>query len=165
MFWRLGSREFSARRVPELRADLRALADRQIAPGLAALDGERAVGWVGLGPRGEFDRLTRSRTIPRLDGDAVWSIVCFAVSRAARGRGVGSALLEAATEYAAAHGARVLEAYPVDVRAGGGLAAASAFTGTLAMFERAGFTVESETSSTAGGHPRVVVRRTLATSR
>ena len=164
MSWRLGSKEFSGRRVPELRGELRALADRPIAPGLVALDGERAVGWVGLGPRGEFERLTRSRTIPRLGGNDVWSIVCFAVSRSARGRGVGVALLDAAVEYAAASGARMLEAYPVDGPDGGVLAAASAFTGTLPMFERAGFAVASETTSTAGGHPRVVVRRLRSTS-
>jgi hypothetical protein len=49
-------------------------------------------------------------------------------------------LLDAAVEYAAQHGARLLEAYPVDT-GGRRLPAASAYKGTVEMFERAGFRV------------------------
>ena len=163
MFWRLRSTDFSSRRVAELREGLRELVDRPVPPGLVALDDGRAVGWASLGPRDEFERLARSRTIPRLDGEDVWSIVCFAVSESARGGGVGAALLAAAVEHASANGARILEAYPVDIGEVGSVAAGSAFTGTLSMFERAGFLVAGPTSSTSGGRPRVVVRRDLRT--
>jgi GNAT superfamily N-acetyltransferase len=164
-YWRLRSKDFAASRVPELRERLRAAADDDPAPGLVALRDGRAVGWVSLGPRTEFERIERSRVIPRVDDAPVWSIVCFAVSRTARGEGVGVALLEAAVAFASERGVTTLEAYPVDLPDGAGLSAEAAFTGTLAMFKRAGFRVVSQTGSSAGGFPRVVVRRELATSR
>jgi hypothetical protein len=68
-------------------------------------------------------------------------------------------------DHARAGGARVLEAYPVQTD-GTRISSASAYTGTLGMFERAGFKVASETSSKAGGGlPRVIVRRALRPSR
>lgn len=162
-YWRLRSKDFGASRVPELRERLRAAAARDPAPGLVALRDGRAVGWVSLGPRAEFERIERSRVIPRVDDAPVWSIVCFAVSRAARGEGVAAALLEAAVAFASERGVTSLEAYPVALPNGAGLSAEAAYTGTLSMFERAGFRVVSSTASTAGGYPRVVVRRDLAT--
>jgi ribosomal protein S18 acetylase RimI-like enzyme len=164
-YWRLRSKDFAASRVPELRERLRTAAAGDVAPGLVALRAGRAVGWVSLGPRTDFERIERSRVIPRVDAKPAWSIVCFAVSRTARGEGVGAALLDAAVAFASGHGVATLEAYPVDLPEGAELSAEAAFTGTLAMFERAGFRVVSETGSSAGGHPRVVVRRELATSR
>ena len=108
------------------------------APGLVALRDGVAVGWIGLGPREDFPRLGRSRTIPQLPGDAVWVVNCFVVARGARRTGVASALLEAAVTYAREHGAAIVEGYPV--RTGGErIASASVYTGTAGMFERAGF--------------------------
>lgn len=166
-FWRLRSRDFAAAKVPELRERLHALADGPQPPGLVAVDddapGAPAVGWVSLGPRTAFERIVRSRVIPTIDDRPVWSIVCFAVAPAARGRGVGRALLEAAVEHARAAGAEALEAYPVQVEFGGDASAESVFTGTLPMFERAGFSVVAERASDpSASRPRVVVRRELA---
>ena len=97
-FWRLRSKDFGAAKVPELRARLRTLAQGPEPPGLVALEGspgeERAVGWVSLGPRAGFERIVRSEVIPAIDDRPVWSIVCFAVSASARGRGVARTLLE-----------------------------------------------------------------------
>jgi GNAT superfamily N-acetyltransferase len=166
MFWRLAGKDFSEAKVPQLRGRLEALAAGPLPPGLVALRGDRAVGWCSLGPRGDFQRLERSRVIPRVDDQPVWSIVCFAVSKTARGEGVAAALLEAAVKWAREQGARVLEAYPVEIEPGATVNADSAFTGTVAMFERTGFRVVSATGSKAAGRPRVVVRRTLrSTSR
>lgn len=158
-YWRLRSKDLAASRVSQLRDRLRSAAQGPRPPGLVALRDAAAVGWVSLGPRGDFERIERSRVIPRLDEAPVWSVVCFAVSRSARGKGVGAALLDAAVSFAAANGASIVEAYPVDLPAGATLPAEAAFTGTLAMFERAGFSVVSDTSSSAAGFPRVVVRR------
>ena len=53
---------------------------------------------------------------------------------------------------------RLLEGYPVETE--GRMPSASAYTGTRGMFERAGFTEASATTSKAsGGRPRVVMRR------
>ena len=57
------------------------------------------------------------------------------------GSGVGGSLLGAAVDWAAQHGASVLDGHPVDVDGLTGTPSPSAlFTGTLAMFQRAGFT-------------------------
>ena len=57
-----------------------------------------------------------------------------------RGSGVGAALLEAAVNWAAQHGASVLDGHPVDTAKLAGTPSPSAvFTGTLVTFQRAGF--------------------------
>lgn len=166
-YWRLRSKDFGAAKVPELRELLRAQAQSSMPPGLVALEGDgpsnmRAVGWVSLGPRADFERVVRSKVIPTIDDRPVWSIVCFAVSQAERGRGVARTLLEGAIDFARAQGAEALEAYPIRVDAGDGIHAESAFTGTLSMFERAGFTVVAERASgPTASRPRVVVRREI----
>ena len=130
------------------------------APGLVAyVDGE-AVGWVSLGPREDYDRLTHSRVLGPIDDKPVWSIVCFVVGRRHRGQGIATALLDAAVAYARDHGATLLEAYPVDA-AGGRVPAATAFKGTLGMFERAGFTVVERRRANASSADRPIVRRRI----
>ena len=161
MFWRLRSKDFSAATVAQNRARLRDLAAGPLAPGLVAYRGDRAVGWCSLGPREDFERLERSRIIPRVDDRAVWSIMCFAVSKSARGEGVAAQLLDAATAWAGRQGAKLLEAYPVDTEPGMAINPDAAYMGTLPMFERAGFRVVSPTRSTAAGRPRVAVRKHL----
>ena len=159
-FWRKPGSNWSNTTVDENRADLLRLASGEgLAPGLVALRDGQAVGWVGLGPREGFARLPRSRTLPQLPGDDVWVINCFVVAKTARRSGVASALLDAAVAYAGEHGAGTLEGYPVATD-GARIPSASVYTGTAAMFERAGFTVAAPTTSNASaGTPRVVMRR------
>ena len=160
-WWRRPGSNWSNATVDENRGRLRALVDSDPAPGLVAMDGDRAVGWIGLGPRDDFERLARSRTLPQLPGDRVWVVNCFVVARAARRTGLARALLDAAVEYATRHGASTIEGYPVDPGEGR-VSSASAYMGTTSMFERAGFTVAAPTTSKAGGgRPRVVVRRNV----
>ena len=73
------------------------------------------VGWVSVGPRGDYERLAHSRVLAPVDDKPVWSIVCFVVGRQARGQGVATALLDAAIDYARDHGATTLEAYPIEL--------------------------------------------------
>jgi GNAT superfamily N-acetyltransferase len=128
-----------------------------------AFDGDRAVGWVSLGPRSDFERVERSRVIPRVDDRPVWSIVCFAVSASARGQGVARALLEGAIDHARERGAEALEAYPIAIDEGEPIHPEAAFTGTLPMFERAGFRVVADRASDPSSrHQRVVVRKDLS---
>jgi ribosomal protein S18 acetylase RimI-like enzyme len=160
-FWRLRSKDFSAAKVPELRHRLRKQAESD-QPLEGHGESARAVGWVSLGPREDFERIVRSRVIPTIDDRPVWSITCFAVSASARGRGVARALLDGAIAFARERGADALEAYPVLVAEGEGIHPESAFTGTLPMFERAGFHVVAERASDpSASHLRVVVRREL----
>lgn len=158
-YWRKRGSNWSNTRAEDNRADLEALAGEEPAAGLVALDGDRAVGWVGLGPREAFPRMAASRTLPQLPGDEVWQVNCFVVARGHRGSGIASALLEAAVEYAWAHGARAIDGFPVDT-GGDRIPSASVYTGTAAMFERAGFErAATSTSNASGGARRVVMRR------
>jgi len=164
-YWRRTSTEFDAGcrdGAKGNRAVLRRLTAGRRVPGLIGYDEEQPVGWVSLSPRPEFGRLLRSRNLrpgPDEDPDdtSVWSLVCFWVPRGRRGDGVGTALLAAAVEHARRGGARLLEAYPVDVS--DRVPAAEAYTGTVAMFRRAGFT-EAPDRQPASGR-RVVVRLEL----
>jgi GNAT superfamily N-acetyltransferase len=130
------------------------------APGLVAYRDGEAVGWVSLGPREDYDRLTHSRILAPIDDKPVWSIVCFVVGRRHRGQGIASALLEAAVDYARAHGATLLEAYPVDTGSGR-VPAATAYKGTVGMFERAGFSVAERRRANKSSPERPIVRRRI----
>jgi ribosomal protein S18 acetylase RimI-like enzyme len=165
-FWRMRPKDMSAAKVPELEARLHAQAASGEPPGLVAFDGapgsDRALGWISLGPRETFEKVVHSRVIPKIDDRPVWSIVCFAVSKDARGRGVARALLDGAIEYARKHGAEALEAYPVRLPDGEPVHPDAAFTGTLPMFERVGFRVAADRASDpSASNQRVVVRREL----
>ena len=130
------------------------------APGLLAYRGGRAVGWVSLGPREDFERLVHSRVLAPVDDVPVWSIVCFVVSRGVRGQGIARSLLDGAIAYARTRGATTLEAYPVDV-VDGRVPDANAFRGTLSMFERAGFREVARRQWNASTPVRPIVRLDL----
>jgi ribosomal protein S18 acetylase RimI-like enzyme len=170
-FQRLRSKDMAAMQVPELRERLHDQARSNQPPGLVAFDDERAVGWVSLGPRTDFERIVRSRVIPKIDDRPVWSIVCFAVSSRARGRGVARALLDEAIDYARSRGAIALEAYPArvpttDDGSPGAIHPNAAFTGTVPLFEQAGFSIVAERASDpSSSNQRVVVRRELGGGR
>ncbi len=109
---------------------------------LLAFAGDEPIGWCRVGPRASFPRLGKSRKLKRTlaTDDATWSVVCFFVRRDWRGKGVGRALLKAAAVYAFAHGAAIVEGFPVrpapsDKR----LPDVFAWTGTRSLFEKAGF--------------------------
>ena len=119
------------------RAELKAMVDAGTPPGLIAYCGDEPVGWVSIAPREEFARLKRSPVMKPVDEQPVWSIVCFVVPAVHRAQGVAHALLRGAVAYARAHGARLVEAYPVD-RAGRSRADALWF-GAKSMYDRAGF--------------------------
>lgn len=160
LYFRLTSSEFGAIKGSDRPAYLEALCARDDSPGMIAyLDGV-PVGWCALGPRHEFGRLVRSRTIPRVDDRPVWSIVCFVVRPGYRRRGVAGALLEGAVAYARSRGAVAIEGYPVDT-GGTRISTSFAYVGSTTMFERAGFGRVVETAARSGGMPRWVMRREL----
>ena len=130
------------------------------APGLVAYRDGEAVGWVSLGRREDYQRLEHSTVLRRVDERPVWSIVCFVVARKARGHGIAAALLDAAVAYARVHGATLLEAYPVDAGRRR-IPSAYAFSGTLAMYERAGFEVVARRQFNATSPVRPIVRRAM----
>ncbi len=112
------------------------------------------------GRASDYKRLASSKILAPVDDTPVWSIVCFVVSRRARGQGVATELLAAAIDYARDHGATMLEAYPVDTT-DGRVPAANAYHGPLPMFERAGFHVVERRQWNAKTPIRPIVRLAL----
>ncbi len=160
LYFRLTSSEFGKVDGRARPALLEALCTRDESPGMVAyLDGV-PVGWCALGPRSDFGRLERSRTIPKVDQRPVWSVVCFVVRPGYRRRGVAGALLQGAVAYARSRGAVAIEGYPVDT-GGTRISTAFAYVGSTTMFERAGFERVVETSARSGGKARWVMRREL----
>ncbi len=158
MHWRLPPKEDASRREDYLRE----LTTKDPAPGLLAYDDDgTVVGWLGLAPKSASRMLQRSRVLPPGDPGTwptTWAIMCFTVRPGYRRRGVARALLEGAVEYARAHGARVLEGYPVEPEPGRRVPVSAAFVGTVGLFEQAGFERVDLTAATSGRLPRWVVR-------
>lgn len=160
--YRIPSRENQALRGPARGTRVRALLDEDPPPGVLAFDGDEAVGWAAVHPRPDTT-FARNRKIPHVDApddDSVWAVWCIRVRPGHRGQGVSHALLAGAVEFAAEHGARVVEGYPVDNR-GARVDRTMAYVGTRGLFERAGFEHVADTTSVLAGHPRVLVRRVL----
>jgi GNAT superfamily N-acetyltransferase len=164
-YFRVRGRDWTNATPEENRAVLagavRTVRQEGRAPGLVAYEDGLPIGWTSLGPREDYERLTHSTVLSPIDDVPVWSIVCFVVGRRSRGRGVATALLTAAIDYARSHGATMLEAYPVDVAAGDRIASANAYRGTLSMFERAGFEVVARRQWNATSPIRPIVRLDL----
>jgi GNAT superfamily N-acetyltransferase len=79
--------------------------------GILACEGEQAIGWCSVAPRESLRKLSPKQDDAERD---VWSIVCFYIPRDRRKAGLGRTLLDAAIAHAFEHGARTVEAYPVD---------------------------------------------------
>jgi GNAT superfamily N-acetyltransferase len=139
MYFRLTSREFDdGWGEGNRQAMCRLVCDEGVVPGLIAIAGGEAVGWVSVAPREEFGRVERSRVTKPVDDEPAWSIVCFYVKPGARRGGLTRALLDAAVEYAVDNGARLVEAYPYDTeeeRRGG----TELYYGVASTFRQAGF--------------------------
>lgn len=119
------------------RRRFRALADRDPPAGLVGYRDGVPVGWVALAPRADYPRLRRSPVAKAVDDVPVWSVVCFVVPPAHRHQGVATGLLRGAIEFARAHGAPALEAYPIDKQVPG--ADAWLWNGAMSMYRKAGF--------------------------
>jgi|ERR1700691_2300650 len=158
LYYRLGSREFDA--VQDRAQFMRNLCGGPYAPGVLAYDEGEVVGWCALGPRADMGRLQRSRTIPAVDGRAVWSVVCFVVRAGHRRQGVAAAMLDGAMEYARSCGAVAVEGYPVET-AGARINVSAAYVGTVSMFEKAGFRRVLKTESRSGNMARWIMRLEL----
>jgi GNAT superfamily N-acetyltransferase len=131
------------------------------APGVLAYDGDVPVGWAGVAPRTDLNSFARtSSKIPHVDDLPVWTVWCFRTRAGNRGRGISHALLAGAVAFARAHGAPVIEGYPVDNR-DARVDLTMAYVGTLSLFEQAGFAKVSDTESVLDGFPRVLMRLDL----
>ncbi len=121
-----------------------------------AYDGEACVGWCQFGVPDELPRIkNRKAYLAGLDELPDWRITCFFVDRNRRSHGVATAALAGALDQIAQLGGGTVESYPDDL-GGGKVSAGFIHNGTIAMFERQGFT-----RVRLIGKNRWVVRRTV----
>ncbi len=158
MWFRVPRAAFAAGKGEGNKRRLRSLLQRGVPLGVLAYRGRTPVGWCAVAPRTDYPQLARSRVLAPVDAQPVWSATCFFVAREARRQGVTRALLEGAAAFAARHGARMLEAYPVDARAR--QADAFVYHGIASTFEAAGWREVARRSPT-----RPIVRLALSPSR
>ncbi len=88
------------------------------------------------------------------------SVVCFVIAPRARRQGVAAALLDAVIDYAAGHGIRLLEGYPVDSGTDR-RSSAALWRGPRRLFEAAGFTVVATRQANRTASPQLIMRRTV----
>jgi GNAT superfamily N-acetyltransferase len=138
MWPRVRSKEFQQRKNTDNKAAMRAIVDAAEEPGLLAYVDGAVAGWVSLDRRERLLHIEHSRKLKALDRpEGLWSIACFVIDKRFRRQGLMTRLLEAAVDYAEGHGARVIEAYPIEP--GEGLKSYKGFTGVASTFRRAGF--------------------------
>ncbi len=152
-FFALTGTDWSASTPEQRKGQLRARFDGGgPAPGVLAFRGGNPVGWCAVEPRGCYPRILRSKVLAAAAPEAVrdpggqqlWSVSCFVVSPGQRRTGVAGALLAAAVGHAFAHGATVVEGYPVDPAQRPKAGPADLYHGTLGLFLAAGFDVVSD---------------------
>jgi GNAT superfamily N-acetyltransferase len=114
-WWRLSSKDFRNFSKEEKKNVLRTLVQSGKKPGLIAYEGDIPVGWVSVAPREEFLLLENSKKLARVDDLPVWSVNCFFIERHHRRAGLTRILIDEAVKFAAANGADIVEAYPIDV--------------------------------------------------
>jgi len=153
MWWRCSRRAFEKNGNRGNREAFRHLVAQGEVTGILAYSGPEPVGWCSVAPRDSYPSLLRSRTLRPIDDRPAWSLVCFFVARAWRGRGVAKALARAAVDYVRERGGDLLEAYPTNPR-GRRLAAVSSYMGTPEMLGSAGFSECARPSEA-----RIIMRR------
>lgn len=130
MVWRATPAEAKRKDGASRKAAIAARVSAGVPIGLLGYLDEEPVAWCSVAPRATYRRLTDD------DGtdEGIWSIACFFVVRRLRGQGIIRKIIQAAVEHARAHGASLVEAYPVDPDS-----PSYRFMGFVPVFEEAGF--------------------------
>jgi GNAT superfamily N-acetyltransferase len=144
MAWRDKSKDATAIYGDTRKDGLLNRARGGIPVGMIAYDGDTPTAWVSLGPKESFKNLGGPEPV---DGETIWSLVCYYIPRALRGQGLSQTLLKAAIAYARKRGADVLEAYPVDSDS-----PSYRFMGFVPLYKNAGF----HAAGTAGSRRHVM---------
>lgn len=118
-------------------------------------EGDDAVGWCQFGPTGELPNIRSKKAYEeRLGKLPDWRITCFFIDRERRGEGIATVALRDALREIARLGGGTVEGYPEDVT-GRKVSRSFLCSGTLGMFEKAGFTRDRKIAM----HRWVVTRR------
>jgi len=137
MYWRIKRREFEQDYGAGNKNGLNGIVESGQVPGILAYHQENPVGWCSIAPREDFPVVLRSPTLKPIDDQPAWSITCFFVTRPYRTSGLTHLLIRAAVRYAKEHGARIIEAYPIDVHAKS--IEFDLYSGLNTTFEKEGF--------------------------
>jgi GNAT superfamily N-acetyltransferase len=137
MWFRAAPKTFSANGRSGNRAAMERRVESGDEPGLIAYEDGRPVGWVSVAPRRDYVRIDTKAESGEIGEEGVWSVVCFFIESGRRGEGIATTLLGSAIDYARAHGARALEAYPTD--RDGPISNGDAYTGVVSLYAKAGF--------------------------
>lgn len=151
MAWRATTEESKHTDGASRKAAMRTRIQRGVPVGLLGYIDDEPVAWCSIAPRSTYRRMVRDNS----PDEGVWSIACFYIRKDQRGAGLTKRMLAAALKHARAHGAMVVEAYPVDADS-----PSYRFMGFVPMFAQAGF-VETGREGTR----RHVMRRRLGRSR
>jgi GNAT superfamily N-acetyltransferase len=147
MVWRAQGEEARRTDGPSRRAAMRGRVQTGVPVGLLGYLDETPVAWCSIAPRGTYR--------PGLGGAGepnTWSLACMFIRRDLRGQGITWQLIDAAVDHARAHGAKTIEAYPVDPDS-----PSYRFMGFVPTFEKAGF----ELTGRREGKRRLLMRLKL----
>ncbi len=117
------------------------------AQGLLAYIGDEPVGWCNAQPRANFGNMRSYRVALTDPDEPVGSIMCFLVRPEHRGKGVSTALLNAACDKFHRDGLRVAEGYPttdLSKRFGDIPWAEGNYKGPLNMYLKNGFKIHRQ---------------------
>jgi len=149
MAWRMASNRH-ALSGPQRKAVLKSRVKDGTPIGILGYIDGAPVAWCSIAPRPTYRKLGGPEK-PNENPDKIWSLVCFFVKRELRGMGVMTQLLDAAIVQAKKKGAKIVEAYPVNVNS-----PSYRFMGFVSSFEAAGFKHVSR-----AGSRRHVMRKTI----
>lgn len=138
MTWRLGKADFEKHKGEGNRRKMQSLVDARETIGVLAMNRDVPVGWCAVAPREKYVRLQKSRVLKPVDGNPVWSVSCFFIAKDYRKKGISVPLLKAAVDYARAHGADIIEGYPIEPK-DKTMPDVFAWTGILSTYLKAGF--------------------------
>ena len=138
MWWRIKRKEFEQQQGEGNHDAMCSIVDSGKVPGILAYSDGAPVAWCSVAPREDFPVLDRSPILKRVDDRPVWSIVCFFIAKDYRHQHLSSRMLKAAVDYAAQHGARIVEGYPITPKKDQA-PDIYIFTGLESTFVKAGF--------------------------
>ena len=147
----------------------RALKEARVREGRAhaalVFDAAQCVGWCQFGPTAELPRIKHQKAYREgLRSSRIGGSLASSSVAAHRHRGVADVALAGALEQIDRLGGGTVESYPEDT-AGRKVSGSFLFNGTVAMFERHGFTRERQTrQAPVGRHPASQLSKALAVS-
>jgi predicted GNAT family acetyltransferase len=142
-YFRLSPKLRQANKRDDNKAFMRARVMAGPPPGLLGYQDGEAVAWMQIGPRSDVPQFNNARRVSAPLDDApaedvgIWAISCFFIKSAMRGQGTSHSMVAAGIDHARVHGARLLEACPMD-RAKQAKSV-GLFVGSTRVFEKAGF--------------------------